>query len=76
MKKLLKIALSGLMLLSMTACGGGGSSATDSGGDLIVYSPNSDALIEVLETFGEKYGIYVQVVSAGTGECLERIAAE
>ncbi len=76
MKKLLKIALSGLMLLSMTACGGGGSSATDSGGDLIVYSPNSDALIEVLETFGEKYGINVQVVSAGTGECLERIAAE
>ena len=53
MKKLLKIALSGLMLLSMTACGGGESGATDSGGDLIVYSPNSDALIEVLETFGE-----------------------
>ena len=26
--------------------------------------------------FGEKYGINVQVVSAGTGECLERISAE
>ena len=67
-----------LMVFSMTACGGGetegtgGDEGTVGGGDLVIYSPNSDALIEVVETFGEKYGINVQVVSAGTGEMRKR----
>jgi len=55
---------------------GGGSDEPVTGGSLVIYSPNSDALIDVAYTFGEKYGITVDVVSAGTGECLERIAAE
>lgn len=86
MKKLMALLLALLMCLSLTACGSeseegtdnsGDSNETDTvGGDLVIYSPNTDALIDVCYTFGEKYGINVEVVSAGTGECLERIAAE
>ncbi len=80
MKKLLTLLLVALMALSLAACGGksGGEESGEPEGsnDLVFYSPNSDKLIEVLYTFGEKYGINVEVVSAGTGECLERIIAE
>ena len=83
MKKILTVLLALLMVLSLSACGkkdepvvDGGDDVTVGGGDLIIYSPNSDALIEVCDTFAAKYGINVQVVSAGTGECLERISAE
>lgn len=81
MKKLISTLLVPLVMISLTGCGSGTSSGASGstsqvGGDLVIYSPNSDALIEVAETFGEKYGINVQIVSAGTGECLERISAE
>ena len=83
MKKILTVLLALLMVLSLSACGkkdepvvDGGDDVTVGGGDLIIYSPNSDALIEVCDTFAAKYGINVHVVSAGTGECLERISAE
>ena len=45
-------------------------------GDLIIYSPNSDALVDVAYTFGELTGIHVEVQSLGTGEALEKIVAE
>ena len=80
MKKLFKVLLVVLIAFSLVACnkgnqgnGGDEPTGTDS---LVIYSPNSDALVEVAYTFGEKFGINVEVVSAGTGECLERIAAE
>lgn len=86
MKKLIALLLALLMCFTLTACGGESEEGTDNsgdsnesdvvGGDLVIYSPNTDALIEVCYTFGEKYGINVEVVSAGTGECLERISAE
>ena len=83
MKKILTVLLALLMVLSLSACGkkdepvvDGGDDVTVGGGDLIIYSPNSDALIEVCDTFAAKYGNNVQVGTAGTGECLERISAE
>ena len=79
MKKLFKVLLVALLVLGIAACGKKEEPTdepTVGGGDLVIYSPNSDKLIEAAETFGEKYGINVMVVSAGTGECLERISAE
>ncbi|MBR4470604.1 MAG: extracellular solute-binding protein [Erysipelotrichaceae bacterium] len=79
MKKFFKLLMIALLACTLVACGGskeeGGEESTGSD-SLVIYSPNSDPLIAVAETFGEKYGIAVEVVSAGTGECLERIAAE
>ena len=78
MKKLFKVLLVALLVLGIASCGKKEepTEPTVGGGDLVIYSPNSDTLIEAAYTFGEKYGINVEVVSAGTGECLERISAE
>ena len=80
MKKLFKLLMVALMICCLAACGGknegDGGEETVGGGSLVIYSPNSDALVEAAEKFGEKYGIDVQFISAKTGECLERIAAE
>ncbi len=75
MKKLLKVLLVALMVLCVASCGKKNDEPAASN-DLVIYSPNSDKLVEAAETFGEKYGINVEVVGAKTGECLERIAAE
>ncbi|MBP5279009.1 MAG: extracellular solute-binding protein [Erysipelotrichaceae bacterium] len=79
MKKLLKVLLVALMVLCVASCGKKNDEPTEptvGGGNLVIYSPNSDMLIEAAETFGERYNVTVEVVSAGTGECLERISAE
>ena len=83
MKNFFKILMIALLAFAIVGCSGGEPKTDEGGGDepvtggsLVIYSPNSDALIDVAYTFGEKYGITVDVVSAGTGECLERIAAE
>ena len=82
MKKFFKLLMIALLACCLVACGNkneepsGGDEPTVGGGNLVIYSPNSDPLIEVAYAFGEKYGVTVDVVSAGTGECLERIVAE
>ena len=72
MKKLLSVFVALMMVLSMSGC----TKKEEGGGSLILYSPNSDPLVEVAYTFGKLYNIDVQVQSMGTGECLERIVAE
>ncbi len=74
MKKLLTILLAVLMVFTMAACGS--KEQPEESKSLVIYSPNSDALVDVAYAFGEKYGIEVEVLSLGTGECLERIVAE
>lgn len=80
MKKILVVLVSLLMVLSLASCSKNEEQPKDDtavgGGKLVIYSPNSDALVAAAEVFGEKYGITVETVSAGTGECLERISAE
>lgn len=87
MKKLLSILLAVFMVFTLVGCGkeeatpatddtNEGGETTEVGGSLVIYSPNSDALVEVAYTFGEIYGIDVQVQSLGTGEALEKIVAE
>ncbi|WZU00238.1 extracellular solute-binding protein [Erysipelothrix sp. D19-032] len=57
------------------ACSGGGKS--DENKKLVVYSPNSEGLINaVVPLFEEKTGIKVEVISAGTGELVKRIQSE
>ena len=46
------------------------------GGSLVIYSPNSDLLVEAAYAFGEQYGITVEVLSMGTGEVIERVVNE
>ena len=47
------------------------------GGTLVIYSPNSDSEVEnIIPAFEKAYGVTVQLISAGTGECVTRIDAE
>ena len=81
MKRLFKLLFVSLLALSLVACGSGtgGNGDTDEGygGKLVVYSPNSDGEIEgLLEYWGEKYGVEIELQSMGTGEVLSKLEAE
>ncbi len=50
---------------------------TAGGGELVIYSPNSEGLINAtVPLFEEKYGIEVELIQAGTGELVKRIESE
>lgn len=47
------------------------------GGELVVYSPNSEGLMNAtIPLFEEKYGVKVEIIQAGTGELIKRIQSE
>jgi len=87
MKRLWKLLLSLCLLVGLCACG---SSSSESEGDnatiggdstednvLVVYSPNTDELINnVIPVFEEKTGIKVEVITGGTGDLQTRIVSE
>lgn len=52
-------------------------SAAQGGGDLVIYSPNSEGLLNAtIPLFEEKYGVNVELIQAGTGELVKRIQSE
>ena len=54
-----------------------GSEEKKGGGKLVVYSPNSEGLMNAtIPLFEEKYGVDVEVIQAGTGELVKRIQSE
>ena len=77
MKKFISMLLVVLMALTFVGCGQQGGGDEKTGGELTIYSPNSDGEVEtIIPAFEEKYGIKVNLVSAGTGECTTRIQSE
>lgn len=61
--------------------GAEGSASTEEtkqgGGNLVIYSPNSEGLMNAtIPLFEEKYGVKVEVIQAGTGELIKRIQSE
>ena len=51
--------------------------AKQGGGNLVVYSPNSEGLLNAtIPLFEEKYGVEVELIQAGTGELVKRIQSE
>lgn len=81
MKKLLSLLIAVAMLFSLVACGGGeegGETTTDEPSTkLVVYSPNSDGLINaVIPAFEAETGITVELIQAGTGELITRLESE
>ncbi|GED50063.1 iron ABC transporter substrate-binding protein [Carnobacterium maltaromaticum] len=67
-------------LVGLSACGSGektkGASKKEEN-TLIVYSPNSEDIVNTLiPMFEKETGIKVELVSAGTGELLKRISSE
>lgn len=105
-KRYLAGVLAAVMVMGLTACGGGSTPTTaetkaeakteakaepageqsaaeskeeakTTGGKLVVYSPNSEGIMNnVIPGFEEKYGIEVEVISAGAGELIKRLSSE
>lgn len=73
MKKIRKILIVALVAMMISAC----SSKNDSDKKLVIYSPNSEGIMNaVVPLFEEKTGIKVEVISAGTGELIKRLETE
>ena len=81
MKKFLSVFLVLIMVLSgcsNTTDNTGTSTTEETKSDkLVVYSPNSEGLMNaVIPLFEETYGVTVEVIQAGTGELVKRIQSE
>ncbi len=86
MKKFSKVLVSAVLcfLLAGAFAFAGGEQEKSSDGAmmeatdrLVVYSPNSDGLINAtIPAFEAKYGVKVEVISAGTGELFKRLEGE
>lgn len=93
MKKSLVLFLALLLVFSIVGCGGaqtagtGGAaqspaaatqaSAEQATDKLVVYSPNSEGLINAtIPLFEQKYGVKVELIQAGTGELIKRLQSE
>lgn len=89
-KTLVSLIASALLLSALTACGEsaptetagtstdeGSTPSTSASSSLVVYSPNSDGLINAtIPLFEETYGVEVEIIQAGTGELIKRIQSE
>jgi iron(III) transport system substrate-binding protein len=72
MKKLFKFLLAAVMAVGLCGCKG-----EEKSDKLVVYTPNSASLINAVEpAFEAKYGIDVEFITMGTGDCLTRINSE
>ena len=79
-KRLMCIILSVFMTLTAVGCGYDGKSDgydLDEDKKLIVYTAHKSEIYEpIIQEFEERTGIWVEVVSGGTNQILERIAEE
>lgn len=73
MRKLFSVLIVLIFSIVLIACG------SDEGSDdeLVVYSPNSEDIINtIIPMFEKETGIKVELISAGTGELIKRIESE
>lgn len=74
MRKLLSLVMILSLTLFLVACG---SKKTGGEDKLIIYSPNSEDIINtIIPMFEKETGIKVELISAGTGELIKRISSE
>ncbi len=81
-KRYLIVVLVLVAVLTLTACQQEAAPDVDTGAlpetnKLVIYSPNSENLLNaVIPAFEAKYGVKVEVISAGTGEVFKRLEGE
>ncbi|MBS4206573.1 ABC transporter substrate-binding protein [Bacillus sp. FJAT-50079] len=76
MKKWFSILSVLCLCLFIAACSNGGDKKADSD-KLVIYSPNSEDIINTLiPMFEKESGVKVELISAGTGELIKRIQSE
>ncbi|MBN7573523.1 MULTISPECIES: ABC transporter substrate-binding protein [Clostridium] len=81
MKKIIAIVTAAMLgVTSLVGCGDAGSTDSkkvDGSNKLVVYSPNTEDIINtIIPMFEDETGIDVEMVSAGTGELFKRVQSE
>ena len=76
-KTLLAISLCALTALGISGCSDDKSKAAPQSKKLVIYTPNSEAMLNALiPKFEKDSGIKVELISAGTGEIFKRVESE
>lgn len=76
------LATLGVFSFALSACSAGeekapGGGAAETGGSLVLYTPNEEEMLDkLIPEFEDETGIDVDVVTAGTGELYQRIKSE
>jgi iron(III) transport system substrate-binding protein len=66
-----------IALSLLSGCQKKGEKTAAGGGKLVIYSPNSEILVNtIIPAFEKSSGVTVELISAGTGECWKRIESE
>ena len=66
-----------LLVAALLFCLLFGALSAHAAGKLVVYSPNSEGIINtVIPAFEKKYGVEVELISAGAGELIKRLQSE
>ncbi|MDO4701093.1 MAG: ABC transporter substrate-binding protein [Erysipelotrichaceae bacterium] len=83
MKHIMKLIVCALTVCSLVACTSepkkedNGSNTPTASDKLVIYSPNSEGLMNsVVPLFEKTYGVKVEVIQAGTGELIKRLQSE
>ena len=81
MKKIMSLVIVLTLVVGLLAgCGnsnGNNESASKNSDKLVVYTPNSESIINtIIPLFEKETGITVELISAGTGELMKRIQSE
>lgn len=77
MNKIFKSALALSAAVTLVACGNAESASTAKQDTLVVYTPNSEGLVNaVVPLFEKKYNVKVELIQAGTGQLIKRLQSE
>lgn len=77
MKFMKKVACICVGAIALTGCSSSGESTDQSSDTLVIYSPNSEGLINAtIPAFEEQFGINVELIQAGTGELFKKLESE
>lgn len=77
MRKFFSLIVVLTLAVVLAACGGNDKENGEGSGELVVYSPNSEDIINtIIPKFEKETGIKVELISAGTGELIKRIESE
>lgn len=77
MRFMKKVACICVGAIALTGCSSSGESTDQSSDTLVIYSPNSEGLINAtIPAFEEQFGINVELIQAGTGELFKKLESE
>ncbi|MGT2911449.1 ABC transporter substrate-binding protein [Streptococcus cameli] len=75
--KFLAGSLVATSVVALAACSTGETKKSGESDTLVIYSPNSEGLINAtIPAFEEKYGVKVELIQAGTGELFKKLESE